>query len=355
MTDQARRQVGYWLVVGVVMVFFQIVLGGITRLTESGLSITQWEVVTGVLPPLSEAGWQDEFDEYKQTTQYKQINQDMTLDEFRFIYFWEYVHRLWGRIIGFVFIIPFGIFLYQKKLSAQMIRKLVVVILLGALVGSFGWIMVLSGLEDRPWVDAYKLTIHLMLAFVTYGYLVWLAMQQLSSRPDRSPHIKKLWQFSIAVTVLLTVQLALGGLMSGMKAALFYPSFPDMNGHFIPPSLTDASNWTLEAFRHYESQSFAVAFVQFVHRLIGYLAAIVIGVFIYKGFTYGLSNKSQKGLIAIGGMVLLQILLGIVTLLTTKGDIPVLWGVLHQAGAILLLTAALFLNYHLQPSSSANA
>lgn len=355
MTDKARKQIGYWLLVGVVMVFFQIVLGGITRLTESGLSITQWEVVTGVLPPLSEAGWQDEFDQYKQTTQYQKINQDMTLSEFRFIYFWEYVHRLWGRIMGFVFIIPFGIFLYQKKLSALMIRKLLAVILLGALVGGFGWIMVLSGLEDRPWVDAYKLTIHLMLAFLTYAYLVWLTMQQLSSKPDQSSQLKSLWQFSIAVTAILTVQLAVGGLMSGMKAALFYPSFPDMNGQFIPPVLMEASNWSWEAFRHYESQSFAVAFVQFIHRIIAYVMTIAIGVLIYKGFTYRLSTKSNRGFMAIGGLVLLQVILGIVTLLTTEGHIPVLWGVLHQAGAILLLTSSLFLNYHLWPSSTSNA
>jgi len=158
------------------MLYFQIILGGITRLTGSGLSITKWEIVTGTIPPLSAHDWEEEFDKYKATPQYHKLNQGMSLSEFKFIYFWEYIHRLWARTMSFVFAIPFGIFLYRKQLSASLIKKLIALVLLAALAASFGWFMVLSGLNERPWVDAYKLTLHLSVAIITYAYCLWLCL-----------------------------------------------------------------------------------------------------------------------------------------------------------------------------------
>jgi len=152
-----------WLFIGLVMIFVQVLLGGITRLTGSGLSITKWEIVTGILPPMSQEAWQAEFDLYKATPQYQKINEGMSLSEFKFIYFWEYIHRLWARMMGFVFIIPFVVFLFKGHLDKALIKRLGGVVLMAAIVASFGWIMVASGLEDRPWVNAYKLSLHLGL------------------------------------------------------------------------------------------------------------------------------------------------------------------------------------------------
>ena len=174
-----RRIVGAWLILGVFLVFFQIIIGGITRLTGSGLSITEWEIVIGSMPPTSAEKWESEFDKYKETPQYEKINQGMSMDDFKFIYFWEWLHRFWARWMGVVFIIPFLFFLFKRWLTRPWIFKLIMVMLLASLVASFGWIMVASGLIDRPWVDAYKLTMHLALALVVFAYLVWLSADML--------------------------------------------------------------------------------------------------------------------------------------------------------------------------------
>jgi heme a synthase len=171
-----RKWITTWLFIGVVMVFFQILLGGITRLTGSGLSITRWEIVTGTVPPLNATEWQEAFDLYKETPQYQQINAGMSLSQFKFIFFWEYLHRLWARTMGFVFLFPFIFFLWRRSLSKEILRRLLVVVILAAVAALFGWIMVASGLINRPWVNAYKLTVHLCLGislFIFLGY-TWL-------------------------------------------------------------------------------------------------------------------------------------------------------------------------------------
>jgi len=158
---EISRIVKIWLIIGLVMIFFQVVIGGITRLTGSGLSITKWEIVTGTIPPLNSADWEEAFDLYKATPQYKQINKGMSMSEFKFIYFWEFIHRLWARTMGFVFLFPFLFFLGTQRFSKKLFKQLIVVFLLAALVASLGWIMVASGLRDLPWVSPYKLTLHL--------------------------------------------------------------------------------------------------------------------------------------------------------------------------------------------------
>ena len=346
MTESIRKQLSLWLLCGVIMIYFQIILGGITRLTGSGLSITKWEIITGTIPPLTSDAWNQEFDKYKATPQYQKLNEGMTLSEFRFIYFWEYLHRVWARAMGFVFVIPFAIFLYQKKLSARLVRKLITLILLASLVASFGWIMVMSGLINRPWVDAYKLTMHLSLALITYGYCLWLCLEVFYDHYS----IKKtaLVNFSFWLLTILSFQLMLGGLMSGMKAGLLYPTFPDMNGSIIPDVLLSTSNWSFHSILHYDTSTFAPTLVQFTHRLTAYLFVILAIVFLFQARKAGLKNPLRRGASILLPMVLIQILLGILTVINFKGEVPVLLGILHQAVAILLLTVMLFNHFLLR-------
>jgi len=335
---QTNRAVGLWLMAGVLMVFVQVVLGGITRLTGSGLSITEWNVVMGAIPPVDATAWQVEFEKYRQSPQYKKLNRGMKLHEFKTIYWWEYLHRLWARLMGFVFIIPFFTFLFQKKLDRLLFQRLGIVIALAALVASFGWIMVKSGLVDRPWVDPYKLTGHLSLALVLYGYLFWLALSVLLPRPVGSAPAGHRW-WAVGITLLICLQLMVGGLMSGMKAGLFYPTFPDMKGEWVPSMLLSLENWDLAAFRKYDTQLFAVTAVQFVHRLLAWLIVVTSTIDrpVELSIAVATAATNQCFLFDINGLGAggtgRSIIVG------PAGD------VLHQAGALLLLTAVLFVDY----------
>ena len=337
MDASARKVVGIWLMIGVFMLLMQIVIGGITRLTGSGLSITKWEIVTGTLPPLSEEHWQQEFDHYKATPQYHKINKGMELSDFKFIYFWEYFHRLWARSMGFVFAIPFFYFLWKGYIKGKFAWQLVSVIVLAAIVASFGWIMVASGLVERPYVNAYKLTLHLSLGISLYAYVLWLAYQLLFPKNELSiVHGQHKWV--TASIVLLCLQLVLGGLMSGMKAGLFFPTWPDMNGALAPDVLTDLSNWHLDAFKHYDTNAFAPALVQFVHRGVAYILTVVCLVLFVKLWGYRRNKAMTVALILLPIILVTQVLLGIFTVMNSIGSIPTTLGVLHQAVAILLLS-----------------
>jgi len=354
MNKSARRHIGWWLLTGVVMIYFQIILGGITRLTGSGLSITKWEIITGTIPPLNASDWDSEFDKYKATPQYHKLNKGMTLGEFKFIYFWEYLHRLWARMMGFVFVVPLAIFLYRKNFSAPFIKKLLILILLAALVAAFGWIMVKSGLVSRPWVDAYKLTLHLSLALITYGYCLWLCLSVFFDENEvtRNSSLKR---FSTALLVVLSFQLALGGLMSGMRAGLLYPTFPDMNGKLIPDVLLSASNWHIRSFLHYDTDIFAPALVQLIHRLTAYILTVMVTLFYFRSSKAQVQGPLRYGTHALLFLTLLQVLLGILTVIHSRGEIPVMLGVLHQAVAILLLTAMVFVSFLLSSEKQFSA
>jgi heme a synthase len=337
------RLVLYWMVLGLVMIFLQITIGGVTRLTGSGLSITKWDIVMGTIPPLNTEAWEAAFELYKDTPQYKRINAGMSLGEFKFIYFWEYLHRLWARLMGFVFIIPFIIFLRKKWINPGIIRMLLTVVLLAGLVGVFGWIMVASGLIDRPWVNAYKLSIHLSLALVVYGYLFWTLLTAIN--PGVGLFKSGLYPAVRLFLVLLCIQIFLGGLMSGLKAALVYPTWPDLGGSWIPDVLLNEAAWSVDNFVDYESSPFLSALVQSLHRLIGYLL-LINGLYIF----YKLHDDKSQGLFKVLPWVLIslliiQIVLGVTVLIQSIGSIPLLYGVLHQAVAILLLTVAIYLFY----------
>lgn len=341
-----RPIVKWWLVVGVIMIIGQVVIGGITRLTGSGLSITKWEIVTGTLPPMNAEQWESEFDLYKATPQYEKINEGMSIGEFKFIYFWEYFHRLWARLMGFVFAIPFVIFWRKGWLDKPLMRRLGITVLLAAIVASFGWIMVASGLIERPWVNAYKLTMHLSLACILYAYLLWTVFKVFQPNPVGFPHsVLKTW--AKVITVLTAIQIILGGIMSGAKAGLFYPTWPDMNGELIPSILRDGSMWNVENFVNYDATLFLSAFIQVTHRGVAYLLTIIVLYFVWrllKSTSAGIIHKAAYLLVS---MLIIQVLLGILTVINCVGVIPVGLGVMHQAGAIFLLSTVLFVDYQL--------
>lgn len=340
------RSVKIWLITGLVMIFLQIVIGGVTRLTGSGLSITRWEIVTGSMPPLGEQAWQEAFDLYKQTPQYLKINQGMSLDEFRFIYFWEYFHRLWARLMFFVFIIPFGWFLWKGMFSRRLVPRLAVVVLLAGLEGFFGWIMVASGLIQRPWVNAYNLTLHLVMALIIFSYLMWTTFIAIQPAPAVF-HNRMLKKYAWVLVFVTFVQIALGAMMSGTKAGLFFPTWPDMNGEYLPAVLLDGGHWVGDSFIQYDTNPFMPALIQFMHRNTAYLLTIMVLYFIWQFRRQIVSTPIRVGNQLLAGVLALQLLLGIFTLINCIAKIPVALGVLHQAGAVLLLGVVLFMTYQL--------
>ena len=350
------KAVQIWLFIGVVLVFFQVVIGGVTRLTDSGLSITEWEVIQGTLPPMNEAEWNEAFEEYKQAAkkQFLTLHADMTLKEFKYIYFWEYFHRLWARLMGLVFAIPFVIFMWKKWIPTWLLRRLVVVILLAGIAATFGWIMVKSGLNDdtRTWVSAYKLIAHLGIATTLFAYLFWTwlkTFQPTPSAPEQTGLHKIVW----GVTFILFIQILFGGLMAGMRAGLVHPHFPFwVEGQRLYGLIGEVSTVTLSNFINYEPSGSVKGIIQILHRGFAY---ILVGLIIWL---FTLLRKRvdtpqvKRGSYLILGMVGVQFLLGVLTIINSIGKIPVGYGVLHQGGALLLLVFLLYVNYQFKPVRS---
>ena len=328
-----------WLYVGLFMLFVQIIVGGITRLTGSGLSITKWEIVTGTIPPFTDSAWQVEFDKYKATPQYAKINKGMSMGEFKFIYFWEFIHRFWARAMGIVFLIPFIFFSYKGWMTRRLRKDLLVVVALAGLAAIFGWIMVASGLVNRPWVNAYKLSFHLLIGISVFSYLLWTTMKYvhqgkmlLLTSTNRS---QRNWLTALLIVVI--VQLLFGGWMSGMKAALFYPTWPLIGTEIIPKEIFYVSNWSLYNFIHYDEHSFVISLIHTLHRFTAYLLCALI---LWYGWRFRCFSTSGWYRVLLL-LLCTQVLLGIVVLLTSIGNISVLWGVLHQGVGVLLLGALL--------------
>jgi len=334
-----------WLIIGLIMLLGQVILGGITRLTGSGLSITRWDIVSGVIPPLNNDQWHNAFDLYKQTPQYHKINAHFELSDFKFIFFWEYTHRLWARILGFVFLIPFIIFVLRKQMDWYLIKRLGLVIFFTALTASAGWIMVMSGLINRPWVNAYKLSLHFTLAALSITVMVKTIADVYNYRsPQNSIKTPKILLILMGVSFL---QLIFGGLMSGMKAGLYFPTWPDMNGEFAPAVLLKYSNWTWHNLTNYDTFTFAHAFVQFTHRMLAYLilTLALILFFKYKSQLFYLAKKWVNISVTL---VLLQVTLGVLTLLNINEGIPLFYGVAHQLVGLLFFISLLFLYFSLR-------
>lgn len=347
---RSDRAVAIWIMIGVAMLVIQILLGGITRLTGSGLSITEWDVITGALPPLNQHQWLDSFHKYQQTPQYRDLNFGFTLSDFKFIFFWEWFHRLWARLIAVVFLIPFIIFLVQKKIRPNMIQPLIILFLLGALQGAVGWIMVASGLTgDAIYVKPTKLAMHFVLACILICYAFWFGLQLLVKNENLVSD-KGLKAFTWSIIVLLFIQLTFGALLAGHKGASAAPTWPDINGSFIP-----AYVFKQRAISIIENP----IVIQFIHRSIAYLLFLLIIVWIIRTFKTQVSLSFSKARWFPVVFVLIQVSLGIFTVLTSTRIRPAKWNIfewmaqLHQLVAICLLLSLIANLFFLQGKQKA--
>lgn len=344
MPQKMSRAVSVWLFIGCAMVLFQIIIGGITRLTDSGLSITEWNIVKGTLPPLSETEWQVSFEKYKTFAkkQFESLHKDMTLEKFKQIYFWEYFHRLWARLMGLVFVLPFIIFLVRKKIENSIIKRLIIVIFLASLSALFGWLMVASGLNDdkRTWVNAYNLLIHLILATSLFSYLILTFYHHSFQKTYQRVELKE-YKLLYVIGIILILQIAFGALMAGMKAALVFPypfiiaKWGVMKTIFSSSPPLHFADWI-----DYEPNPTIKLIIQIVHRS----TALIIGVLAIWFF---IVNKTKMfiapSFLLFYLLLIVQIVLGIITVMYSIGKVPVIMGVLHQLTAFLLLAAYLWI------------
>src|SRR6266478_4727308 len=335
-TRNGDRAVAAWLLVCCALVFAIVVVGGITRLTHSGLSIVEWKPIVGALPPLDEAGWQETFGKYKQTPEYRLVNPGMGLDGFKSIFWWEYVHRLLGRLVGAVFFLPLLWFALRGKVPRALAWKLAAVIALGASQGALGWYMVQSGLVDDPRVSQYRLTAHLGIAFLIYAAMLWIAFDLLFSRAGSDFH--RLRRFAFALAALIFAMVLSGGLVAGIRAGLAYNSFPLMNGRLIPREIFSLEPW-------YLNFSSNMATVQFDHRLIAWLLALLVPWFWLQVRRAAAPPRARLGADLLLATLALQIALGIATLLLA---VPIPLAAAHQAGALLVFSAAVFVLHSLR-------
>lgn len=343
-TSTSQKAVANWLLFGVFMLIIQILLGGITRLTGSGLSITEWEVVTGTLPPLNETKWLEEFGKYKGTPQYQLLNTDFTLSDFKFIFFWEWFHRLWARVMGMVFAVGFIYFLVRRYFKQEMIKPLLILFLLGGLQGAVGWIMVASGLVgDAVYVKPTRLALHFILAMGLLCYTFWFALQ-LRVKKEQITLNRPIHSFTLWLLVLLVVQLMFGALMAGHKAATAAPSWPLINTEWIPAALFKDSPRLINFIENKIT-------IHFVHRGLAYLLTALIIVWYYKAAKVKGSDLFQVTRFLPLFLVVVQVLLGIASVLTSPQIIPNRWGLfewmaqLHQLVGMFLLLSFIWILY----------
>ena len=342
--NSSSKNVAKWLFAGVIMLMVQILLGGITRLTESGLSITEWKPITGILPPLNATQWMTEFDRYKHTDQFRYMNSNFSLGDFKFIFFWEWFHRTWARLMGLVFLVGFFYFLIKKQFRKEMIGPFIILFLLGIMQGIIGWIMVKSGLvPERMFVGHIELATHFMAALVLLCYTLWFALS-LSVNQNQLIVNGSLRKITFAILCILFVQLIYGAFMSGLHAATAAPTWPQINGQWIPASLDRLS----PGWKNLIDNKITI---QFIHRGIAYI--ILIGVLIWfvkaikiKGTL--LFNKARSIPLVF---IIVQVLLGITTVITSPYGNNLVWfGVAHQLMAILFLMSIVFMLYIIRSS-----
>jgi cytochrome c oxidase assembly protein subunit 15 len=322
LTLDNRNRIVRWLSVVAALLVVMVLLGGVTRLTESGLSIVDWRPVTGVLPPLSDAGWQAEFDKYKTSPEFAKKNSDFTVADFKTIFWFEYLHRLLGRLIGVAFAVPFLWMLWRGQIPGPLKPRLWLLLGLGALQGFLGWYMVKSGLVDQPYVSQYRLAAHLGLAFAIFGYIVWLILDL--TRPGRGP----LSRPTAALAALIFLQILVGAFVAGLDAGFIYNTWPAMDeGRVIPPDIYSNPPFWPGAF---EDQRV----VQFNHRMLAYLIAALVAAWWWR---HRAAGAPAHLLAAATGF---QVVSGIVTVLVLP-YVPAWLAVFHQAGGLALFAAAL--------------
>jgi len=323
------------------LIFAMVVVGGVTRLTRSGLSIVEWNPIMGAIPPLTEQSWLAEFAKYQLTPEYQHINSGMSLAAFKSIFYVEWAHRLLGRLIGLVVFIPLVYFVIRKQVSRELLPKLITILILGGLQGALGWFMVKSGLVDIPRVSPYRLTAHLALAIAIYAYVLWVLFELLGPQRQRNTSTS-LSRMSWLVTSLVGLMILAGGFVAGTKAGFVFNTFPLMSGEFVPPGIYALQPWWANLFEN-------VATVQFDHRMIAYALLIATLALYWMGQRSLVAMSTQRALHFFLAAIITQIALGISTLLLI---VPVWLGALHQAGALVVLTLALYLSHALRRSSN---
>lgn len=339
-TPDSHKAIAIWLLVCCATIFGMVVLGGVTRLTGSGLSMVQWAPLMGILPPLNQEAWQHTFDLYQQYPEFQLKNFHMSLDEFKAIFWFEYAHRLLGRGIGLLFFIPFMYFLLTRKINRALTPKLLALFVLGGLQGLMGWYMVKSGLIDNPHVSQYRLTAHLTLAIVIYAYMFWLALDLLRPKEHSAIRVNepKLTRLASIITAVIFITIVSGGFVAGTRAGFAFNTFPLMNGQLIPDGLFLLDPFWRNFFEN-------IITVQFDHRVLATLLFLIIPAFWLKTRKLELEAMTHASIYLLLAALALQITLGISTLLLI---VPVSLAAAHQGGAVILLTAALFLNHQLR-------
>ncbi len=321
-----------WLFIVIAMVFAMVVLGGVTRLTHSGLSMVEWRPVTGWLPPLSEAAWMEVFEKYKLSPEFQKVNKHMELDGFKSIFWFEFLHRLWGRIIGLAFFIPFVFFLIRGWVSRDMAPKLVLMFILGGLQGLMGWYMVKSGLVDRPDVSQYRLTAHFSLALIIIGYIEWFALGLLFPKREIAVGTRPLKGFALFIGLWAFITALSGGFVAGLDAGFAFNTFPLMDGDLFPPDLYSLSPFYLNLFEDITS-------VQFNHRVLAETLFVLVAILWLKSRQAELAPRGRLAVNCLAAVVLIQVVLGISTLLLV---IPLPLAAAHQAGAVVVFMTALW-------------
>jgi cytochrome c oxidase assembly protein subunit 15 len=334
------QQVARWLFIVAFTIFLMMILGAVTRLTHSGLSMVDWKPLMGIIPPFSDAEWLQTFHRYQQFPEYQEINHQMTLEGFKSIFYFEYFHRILGRLIGMMFLVPFLYFWFKGAIRKSHLPQMILMFLLGGLQGVLGWYMVKSGLVNDPRVSQYRLTAHLLAAVAIYSYLLWFAFGLIKDKTlvNINPYSSKLFKYAIGMVALVTLMIASGGFVAGTKAGLAYNTFPLMDGKLIPDGLNQLQPFWLNWLENTTS-------IQFNHRILAYILIILIPLFAFAVKNKGVTKNSQKASIAFMVMLAIQVTLGITTLLFF---VPVTIAATHQAGAIILLSIAIYISRELK-------
>ncbi len=340
--DAAHIRIATWLLACCALVFAMVALGGVTRLTRSGLSIVEWQPLIGALPPFSESDWLELFEKYKNTPEYLQVNTGMTLEGFKGIFWLEYFHRLLGRVIGIVFFVPFAWFIFRRMIGLRLGLQLGGIFVLGALQGFMGWYMVKSGLIHEPRVSHFRLTAHLALAFGIYAAMLWTALDLMAPRKalTDSPAVRRLRLWMHWITGLVVMMVLTGGFVAGIRAGLAYNTFPLMNGHIVPPEIFMLEPWYSNFFNN-------MATVQFNHRLFAWALMFAVPVVWWRARHASLPSRAVMLFHVLLATLAVQVTLGITTLLYA---VPVALGTAHQSGALAVFTVALLLNHELKGS-----
>ena len=327
-----NKKVIYWLFTGCALIFIMVVVGGITRLTHSGLSIPDYKLISGTIPPINDQQWQEAFELYKQYPEYQKLNININLIEFKGIFFWEWLHRVIGRAIGLVFIIPFLYFLITRQLNKSTIKKTIILLILGGFQGFLGWYMVKSGLVDRPDVSHYRLAAHLTTAFATFAFTLWVALDLIF--PIKQT-INKAYRNLIRISlIILFIQIIYGAFVAGLDAGFIHNYWPMMSeGKFMHETVL------IEKTPVYKNFIEGRSGVQFVHRILAFIVVISVVIIYLKGKKIAVSNHQLNGLNSLLVLVGIQSLLGVLTILL---QVPLWLGIAHQIGAFLLLSSMTF-------------